>query len=290
VSRIFLTLYAIARRSGILRTRLGDALFNRAYFAYKRLLEDPFAALVRNAPELFANGHIVDVGANIGYTTVLFARAAAEPFRVFAFEPEEENFRRLAANVRRHGVAARTALVQAAAGDSDGAVPLWRNERHHGDHRVATPAFAAGHSGFVDVPLVALDTFARERIDGPIAFVKIDVQGFEPSVLRGMEAILDANPTLVVATEIAPHALAELGFTVADATEPLLRRGFLPHAIERGRLVQLPAGGIAAGKRGYVDVVWRRATPSPSFTRRKPTSVIRSSIAPWLMRSMFVAP
>ena len=43
--------------------------------AYKRLVEDPFAALVRARPELFTGGEIIDVGANVGYTAQVFARA-----------------------------------------------------------------------------------------------------------------------------------------------------------------------------------------------------------------------
>ena len=250
IARGALGLYGIARRSGLLRTRAGDALFSRAYFAWKRLIEDPFARLVRTSPELFAGGHILDVGANIGYTTAVFARALREPFRLFAFEPEEENFARLQRNVRRLRLR-NVELVRAAAGDRDGVAPLWINEEHPGDHRIGR----AGAGSHVEVPITTLDSFAKAHIEGPIAFVKIDVQGFEPAVLAGMSRILDANPSIAVAVEVSEPDLASLGYTVEDELRPLLERGFQAEPISH--------------RRDYEDLLWRRAPlirPSATFS------------------------
>ena len=151
--------YALAHRTGLLNTSLGDALFSRAYFVYKRF-EDPHEALIRAHPEIFRGGHAIDVGANIGYTTVLFARAIDDGFKVFALEPEEENFARLERNLKRHRVADRVVARRAAAGAASGAIGLRVNPLHHGDHQVDP----AGTS----VPMVSLDEFP-----GPIRFVKI---------------------------------------------------------------------------------------------------------------------
>ena len=57
---LVLRAYALAHRSGLLNTRIGDAMFSRAYFAYKRF-EDPHAALIRAHPELFRGGNVIDV-------------------------------------------------------------------------------------------------------------------------------------------------------------------------------------------------------------------------------------
>jgi len=92
VIRVVLGAYALARKSGFLDTRLGESTLDHAYFAYKRFVEDPFAALATRHPELFRGGNILDVGANIGYTASVFARASSEGFQVYAFEPEEKNW------------------------------------------------------------------------------------------------------------------------------------------------------------------------------------------------------
>ena len=56
----------------MLDSALGRRAFVGSYFLYKRWLEDPFAALVRLRPGLFRGGHVLDVGANVGYTAAVF--------------------------------------------------------------------------------------------------------------------------------------------------------------------------------------------------------------------------
>jgi FkbM family methyltransferase len=242
--RLLLGAYALAHRTGILNTSIGDSLFSRAYFLYKRF-EDPHASLIRAHPEIFRGGHIVDVGANIGYTTVLFARAVDDGFSVFALEPEEENFKRLSRNLQRYRVAERVVPRRVAAGAESGVIGLRVNPEHHGDHQVV-PA-----GGALEVPMIALDSIA-----GPVRFVKIDVQGYEPAVLAGMRRLLDSDIT--ISTEVDIPSLRSFGFTIADVEAPL--RGFTPHRIgEGGRLVPIKSLEAAIDRRGYADVIWRRS-------------------------------
>jgi FkbM family methyltransferase len=257
---VFVRAYALARRAGLVDRPWFDAVFERSYFLYKRLWEDPFYALTQRAPELFRGGHILDVGANIGYTAVVFARALSPGFGVLALEPEADNFAKLERAVARRGLAGRVTAVRAAAGARDGEVELWRNLEHHGDHRVATERFRADHLGSatVKVPQRAIDSLVAERGLGPIAFVKIDVQGYEPEVLRGMTEVLATNPRMAVAFEYAPAELTELGYDPGAAVDLLLEHGHRLHVIRRGGRVvavrrdELPA---ATGARGYVDVL-----------------------------------
>ncbi|HYS53576.1 MAG TPA: FkbM family methyltransferase [Thermoanaerobaculia bacterium] len=239
--RPLLRAYALAHRTGFLNTSLGDAMFSRAYFAYKRF-EDRHASLIRAHPEIFRGGNVIDVGANIGYTTVLFARAIDAAFKVFALEPEEENFARLERNLKRYRVADRVTARRAAAGATSGAIGLRVNPLHHGDHQV-DPTGAT-------VPLVALDEFS-----GPIRFVKIDVQGYEPAVLAGMHKLLHSD--LTVSTEVDVPSLQSFGYTIADVETPLCE--FSPHRIGAGgRLERISNLKDAVDRRGYADVIWRR--------------------------------
>ena len=64
----FVRAYSLVRRSGFLRTSLGRRLFKSAYFLYKRYLEDDLQHLLRAFPYLVGEGHVLDIGANIGYT------------------------------------------------------------------------------------------------------------------------------------------------------------------------------------------------------------------------------
>jgi hypothetical protein len=91
MQRLFLAAYARARTAGLLESRWARSLFVTAYFAYKRHLEDPFADLVATRRDLFAGGDILDIGANVGYSAVLFTQALDAARRVHAFEPEAGN-------------------------------------------------------------------------------------------------------------------------------------------------------------------------------------------------------
>src|SRR5437763_7933956 len=132
---LVLRAYALAHRTGFLNTRVGDALFSRAYFAYKGR-EDPHARLIRAHPELFRGGNVIDVGANIGYTAVLFARAIDDQFKVFALEPEQENFERLERNLKRYRVDHRVVALHVSASPTSRSVRPRLYTEHHDDHQV----------------------------------------------------------------------------------------------------------------------------------------------------------
>src|SRR5690242_8773965 len=168
---LFTGAYAFARKNGFLDTRVGSSLFTAAYFQYKKRLEDPFAGLIEKHPGLFKGGHILDIGANIGYCSTLFAKAVDPGRTVFAFEPEPFNVSLLERVIRKRAPGV-VAPVQAAVGATDGEIALQLNPRHHGDHRIATGAM----HGSMTVPLISIDSFLHKRdVLTPVSFIKIDV-------------------------------------------------------------------------------------------------------------------
>ena len=255
--------YGLANRLGLLENAVLGDQFVRAYFAYKRL-SDPFAALARRQPDLFLGGHVLDVGANIGYTASVFARGLAPGFKVFAFEPERRNVEHLVRTMRRLGLADRVEAIHAAVGATEGTVGLWRDVRHHAGHRITTDAFRAGQGVTASdtVPLLSLDGFTHDRgIAGAVRFVKIDVEGYEPPVCAGMAATVAANPRLVAAVEYSPWAMGQMGFRPESVLDFFLPRGFAIHVLhEDGGLEVFDAGRperYLAG-RLYVDLLCAR--------------------------------
>ncbi|MBZ5641020.1 MAG: FkbM family methyltransferase [Acidobacteriia bacterium] len=255
--------YGLANRLGLLENAVLGDLFVRTYFVYKRL-SDPFATLARRQPDLLRGGHILDVGANIGYTASVFARGLAPGFRVFAFEPERQNFERLVRTMRRLGLADRVETVHAAVGATEGTVGLWRDVRHHAGHRITTDAFRAdrGVAASDTVRLLSLDRFTRERgIASAVGFVKIDVEGYELPVCEGMADIVAANPGLVAAVEYSPAAMGQMGFRPESILDFFLTRGFVIHVLhEDGGLevfdARRPERHLAG--RLYVDLLCAR--------------------------------
>lgn len=261
LQRTLLTTYKHVNQSGLLDTPLAERVFQRCYFAYKYLVEDSFARLTKARPELFAGGEIIDVGANIGYTAALFARAIQPPHRVHAFEPEERNFRWLEHAIEREKLGDRIVAHRAAVGSHDGMIDLWHNPAHHGDHRIARQG-ADGEST-QRVPLVAIDTYVSGQGWPAVSFIKIDVQGFEPEVLAGLHETIARNPHLTVAVELMPSALAEMGFDperfVHDLAIALPRLAIL----ERDGSLQTTSvdailGTVARSDVGYADLVCAR--------------------------------
>ncbi len=251
--------YSAVRGSGFLDTRMGKRLFASSYFFYKRHLEDPYHGLIEKHPELFRGGHILDVGANIGYCSVLFAGAIEKPFHVYAFEPEPRNYQLLTEVLARRELAGAVRAMQAAVGAGEGEIELWVNEDHHGDHRVLTDAFRESRPGSrsIKVPLIAIDGYLEPEPMANVRLVKIDVQGYELAVCRGMSKTLEASPDCVVALEYMPDAMTDLGYNPADLLQFFKDRGFQSHTISRTGELQpgLPLD-VAAGQ--WIDLVFMR--------------------------------
>jgi FkbM family methyltransferase len=249
--------YQCANDWGMLRVPALEWSYLHLYFLYKRFVEDPYAALVGRRAELFRGGHILDVGANVGYDTALFARALSPGCRVFAFEPEQENFRRLRTVAAAAERAERISVHRLAVGAAEGAAALAVDPRHAGGHHIAT---ASDDGARQQIEMTSLDGFlAREDVRGRIGFVKIDVQGYELEVSRGMEGLIGDNPDLVVGLELEPSTLRRFDVSVEDLVGFYTERSFRAFAIGSRGLEPIGASELCAiPEDGYVDVILSR--------------------------------
>jgi len=258
-----ISLYAWFNRRKAFELPVLQSLFVHSYFFYKSHFEDPFSQLIAARPPLFTRGHLLDVGANIGYTTVVFASALKSGDKIFAFEPEKRNFDRLVENIDRFGVRDRVVANSVAVGAQDGTVDIWFNEIHPGDHRTVTGAFRdrirRGDS-VRPVPMVSIDSFVESKgIANQIGFIKVDVQGYETEVCRGMERTLAANPSAIVAVEYAPGPMTELGFKALDLIDFFVERGFNLYDLQRGgKLKLLPRGQVQVEADGWINLLCSR--------------------------------
>lgn len=190
-----------------------------------------------------AGGTIVDAGANVGYMTVLAATAAGPTGRVIAFEPHPELFAVLERNVRRltgrGSSMAGVALHNHALGDRDGPATLVIPSdfaSNDGTARVARDD--SGETG-VPVPICTLDkVVGASRVD----LLKIDVEGFEPQVLRGAARALAQRRVRHVVFEDHAVALSDAVGLLRDAGYTLFALGW---ALRRLTLEPLSAGPLA---------------------------------------------
>ena len=261
---MLIALYSRLKAAGLLEAPWGRALLLWSYFQYKRWIEDPFHHLVETRPDLFTGGHVLDIGANLGYTATLFARAIQPAYQVFSFEPGSSNCELMRLVLARRGLEGRVSLTRAAVGRQPGRVRLFINRDHHADHRVLTDALqrrVAGDAPSEEVLMVSVDQFVEVHGVGPICFVKIDVQGYEAEVCAGMANTLERNPGACVAFEHSPGQSAELGLDPEEPLRSFLDRGYQFSLLERGRALRpltVAERQVRIKRRGYIDILASR--------------------------------
>lgn len=183
--------------------------------------------------ELLTPGMVViDVGANIGYFSLLAATLVGSDGRVHAFEPDPVNCGLLRKNVRINR-AANVKVVQAALSNNDEPVHLFLDSRNKGDHRIWEPTGESRTS--ITVKCMTLDHYLRETSTTP-KFIKIDVQGAEGRVLEGMKETLAETAPMYLILEFWPEAMrkcqtdpkrviqqiSDAGFTIRVIADDLL--------------------------------------------------------------------
>lgn len=233
---LFTGAYSLVRADRLLRIGAFRRAFISAYFLYKKSFEDLFWDLVRRQPQIFEDGDILDIGANIGYTSCVFATVLKPGSKIYAFEPDKISFELLEETVRRKNLSAVVEAVPHAVGDSDGSLKFWHNERHSADHRVATERFSStltGDSQISTVPATTVDSFVKSRNLQSMSFIKIDVQGYELAVCEGMKNTLEKFPHAVVCLEYSPDSLRELGSDPYKVLEFFRTRGYHVYVLNR---------------------------------------------------------
>jgi FkbM family methyltransferase len=205
----------------------------------------------------------VDVGANLGYFTVLAASQAGAGGRVHAFEPDPDNFALLAANVALNGLADRCTLSCEALADRAGEGFLYRSGDNLGDHQVYP---GDGERPAVPIRLARGDAVLGSAVDA-IDFLKIDTQGSEAAVLAGLLPLLARQPRPpAILVELTPFSLALAGASGRALVEALATLALPFWIVDHvaGRLVATDADALATwcdnvaatpGDRGFMNIL-----------------------------------
>jgi FkbM family methyltransferase len=170
-------------------------------------------------------GHVIfDVGTFIGTYAVFEALWSGPSGRVVAFEPTAANWPWIEAHLKMNGVERRVELIKAAAGERSG---LTRFHQHliDSDQNSVFPLLTPAQSRVTEVPMVTLDEVA-DRLELAPDWIRMDVQGFELSVLRGARKMLarPGTPVRIVA-EMHPHIWSLNGLDRRQVTEGLRELG-----------------------------------------------------------------
>ncbi|MGQ9663602.1 MAG: FkbM family methyltransferase [Kiritimatiellia bacterium] len=159
----------------------------------------------------------IDVGANIGYHTLRMAAVVSrDGGRVFSFEPDPFSFSLLLKNLKENRLEHAVVPFQYACGDEDGEVDLFRdlNPSNFGGAHTRKPGqWSPSVESIAKVPMRRLDGVLPDHVG--FHLVKVDVEGFEPFVLKGMHELIRRNLPVIVCEFNVP-ALQQFGSDVPE--------------------------------------------------------------------------
>lgn len=166
---------------------------------------------------------VLDIGANIGYHTLLFAKLVGQSGKVFAFEPSSANFRLLEKNVSINGYP-NVILEQKAVSNRNEKKKLYLNEWNTGMHTIYKPQQHASLDS-VEIDTISLDNYFS-NYGGKIDFIKMDIEGSEYTALEGMQTILQRQNDIKLLVAFNPSAIREYGYKPEQQIDLLVSNGF----------------------------------------------------------------
>lgn len=179
-----------------------------------RCLEPRTSALFERL--LRPGGICIDVGAHVGYHSLLARRLVGASGRVYAIEPQPHNCARFLRNAELNGFD-NVVLIAAAAGASQGWTALkTQSQSDRSRLTLAGPGINDGTQTFF-APTITLDWLFKTHNISRADVLKVDVEGFELEVLSGARQSLATVDNLIV--EVLPGAQGEPGHAVAQALQ-----------------------------------------------------------------------
>jgi FkbM family methyltransferase len=165
----------------------------------------------------------VDVGAHIGYYTLLAAKIVGAEGRVYAFEPVPSTFELLVHNIRANGYEGVAIPIPKAVLDREGRVLVFSNKRN----TVTATLFPdRGKRRAEEVEAVSLDEYFRGLKWPPVDVVKINIEGAEVKALQGMKELIARNRNLTLIIEVCIRHLRRAGSRLEELFQAVRESGF----------------------------------------------------------------
>jgi FkbM family methyltransferase len=194
---------------------------------------------------------VVDIGANVGYYTLLLAEAVGPEGKVIAFEPNPRIAEMLRMSVSLNGYSSTVSVRSEAVSAKCGPGMTFAIPKHEPKNAglVRTAAERNSYSAqfgenvrFIDVPEVSLDSLALTNV----GIVKIDAEGAEESVWEGMQEIIDNNPNICIVLEFNGFR----GYDAVDFYGRISKRFAIRHIDFDGAVKPLTLDMIASQRTG----------------------------------------
>ena len=172
---------------------------------------------------------VVDVGANVGYYTLIASRLAGPAGRVYAFEPDPRIYAYLVRNVESNGCS-NVVAVNKAVSEMTGSGTFIPDE-HGAEGRLSA---SSANRTSIAVQTVNLDDYFAGEGWPSIAVIKMDIEGGERAALDGMRELCRRNPEMQLIMEFNLGAIHRAGGTREELASLLQELGFSKgHIIEQ---------------------------------------------------------
>jgi FkbM family methyltransferase len=166
---------------------------------------------------------VVDLGAHIGWYTLLAARSVGETGRVYAFEPSQANFLFLLRNLDLNGIH-NVIPVRKAVSNTTGPMTLFLGQHGRTGLNTLYPNRFTG-GDVVTIEAITLDDFFEKEGWPRIDLVKMDIEGAEPAALEGMTRLIQKMDSMKLIVEFFPTTLQAAGASPQQFLERLLGLG-----------------------------------------------------------------
>jgi FkbM family methyltransferase len=214
--------------------KLGNFLFKNCFPLYKityqsfKQKQDAFEiSLIKKYTK--PNDTVLDIGANIGFYAELLSNTVGVNGKVHCFEPDTTNFNYLK---KRCINFKNVSINNKAVSDKTGVLKIYTSKQLNVDHRTYKPD---DYDQEIDIDAIAIDDYLNGQL---VNFIKMDIQGFEMSAVKGMHKTLE-SPDLKMLSEFWPYGMRKAGTSVLDYFQYLKQYNFFIYLIDTNTLTEL---------------------------------------------------
>ncbi|MFC1928297.1 FkbM family methyltransferase [Chloroflexota bacterium] len=171
---------------------------------------------------------VVDIGANVGYYALLEAKIVGDKGMVYAIEPAPNNLEGLGKNVTINSLS-NVEIYPLAVGDKSGKGELYLSVSSNLHNMLGTidkSGPRSSYTGVVEVETTTLDDFLKDKRQPDL--VRMDVEGYEYFIIKGMQRTLNQNRNIRLYIEIHPSDMKTVGLEIETMLGTLFRAGFKP--------------------------------------------------------------
>ena len=198
---------------------------------YLLLAEDYEPSTTKLINKEVKNGmRVFDLGANIGWFTLVFSKLVGDSGIVYSFEPDPYYFHILKENIKLNKL--KNVLIFQLAASNKLGMSSFNLNKTFGTYVLNSNTISENSQ---NVKTTTIDKFCQEH-NTKIDFIKMDVEGSEPKTLEGMKKVIAANPNLRIISEFHPDAITDVGSSPENYLRNIEQAGFRIHKISEKHL------------------------------------------------------